>query len=459
MKFQEIIQEKVLPVANQISANKFLRSLGDGFTSILSVIIIGSIFSLLSNLAIAPYQSFITSTGLKPYLAIPGAVTNDILAIYAVFFIAFNLAKYYDKDQGAAGLIALFSFLAITPLNNTTNIIKSFLTTNNIQLADGITIPAGNVIPYEWIGTKGLFVAIVVGLVSTVIYNKLLDKGIAIKLPDGVPPTVATSFAILLPGFVVVIFFMLVNKAVTYIPISGITGLHSAVYSIIQAPMEQFLGNSIGSYLFAVFIAQLLWFFGIHGGSSVIVPIFYPLWTGLSVANVAAVNAGASVYEIPYIINRSFYNVYGSVGGSGLTLGLCIYMALRAKSKQYKTLGRVAVLANICAINEPIIFALPMVLNPFMFLPWVTVPMVSGLLAYILTVMHILPGATTIVPFGTPIIMSAFISTSEGAWKIALFQVAMVVLTAMIYYPFFRVLDKKAQAAEKTMVEDEAAID
>jgi PTS system cellobiose-specific IIC component len=457
MSFQEVIQEKVLPTANQIASNKFLKAVSDGFMSILPVIIIGSIFSLLNSLAIKPYQTFITSIGLKPYLAIPNTITNDIIALYAVFFIAYNLAKYYEKDQGVAGMIALFTFLAITPINNTSNIINSFLTTNKIELAKGITVPAANFIPYDWIGAKGLFVAIIVALVSTVIYNKLLDKGLAIKLPDGVPPTIAKSFAGLMPGFVIIILFMLINRFVTYIPVKGITGLHSVVYTLIQAPMEAFLGNNIWSYLFAIFIAQLLWFFGIHGVTAVILPIFYPLWTSLTAANLTAMNAGTSVYELPNIISRSFFNVYGIAGGSGLTLGLCIYMALRARSKQYKTLGKLAFLANICGINEPLVFAVPMVLNPYMMIPWILAPMASGLFAYMLTAANILPRLTTIVPLGTPVIMSAFISTGSGAWRVALFQVVVIVISGLIYIPFFSVIDKKAQETEKMMDEAEAA--
>jgi PTS system cellobiose-specific IIC component len=454
MSFQEVIQEKVLPVANQVASNKFLKSVSDGFMSIMPVIIIGSIFSLFNSLSIAPYQKFITSIGLKPLLAIPNTITNDIIALYAVFFIAYNLAKYYEKDQGIAGMIALFTFLAITPINNTSNVINGFLTSNKIELAKGVTVPAGNFIPYDWIGAKGLFVAIIVGIVSTVLYNLLLDKGLSIKMPDGVPPTIAKSFAGLMPGFVIIILFILVNKGVTYLPIKNVTGIHSIIYTLIQAPMEAFLGNSIGSFVFAIFIAQLLWFFGIHGVTAVILPIFYPLWTSLTTANIAAMNAGTSLFELPNIINRSYFSVYALCGGSGMTLGLCIYMALRARSKQYKTLGKLALLSNICGINEPIVFATPMVLNPFMIIPWIFGPIITSIVAYVLTVANILPRLTTIVPLGTPVIMSGFLAGGAEGWRVALFQVIIIVLSGLVYLPFFRIVDKKAKENEMALEEN-----
>ena len=113
MKFQEFINDKVLPKAGELSNNRFLKSVSNGFMVLMPVIIIGAIFSLLNGLAIPSYQNFITNIGIKPILGIPNTITNDILAIYAVFFIAYNLAKTYDKDPGIAGMIALASFLAI----------------------------------------------------------------------------------------------------------------------------------------------------------------------------------------------------------------------------------------------------------------------------------------------------------------------------------------------------------
>lgn len=450
MNLTAVIQQNVLPTAGRIASNKYLKAVSDGFMSLMPVIIIGAIFSLLNSLAIPSYQNFITAIGLKPVLAIPNLVTNDILALYAVFFIAYNLAKHLEKDPATAGMIALFTFLAVTPINNRSRIINEFLSGNGIALPEGVGVPGGNVLPYEWIGAKGLFLAIIIGLAATVIYTKLLEKGLAIKMPEGVPPTVAKSFGGLFPGFIIIILFMAVNQMIRF---GNATGLHSVIYTLVQAPMELFLGNNIGSFLLAIFIAQLLWFFGIHGVSAIILPIFYPLWTSLTTANIAAMNSGVSVFELPNIINRSFFFVYAIAAGSGLTLGLCIYMALRSRSEQYKTLGKLALLSNICGINEPLIFAIPMVLNPYMFLPWILAPLVSCFGAYFLTVMNVLPRLTTIVPLGTPIVMSGFLAGGVAGWRVALYQIVMIIVTAIIYIPFFNKVDEKAIENEKNFLD------
>lgn len=445
---KEYIQEKVIPQANKIANNKFLKAVSDGFMSIMPVIIVGAIFSLFNSLSIVPYQEFITKIGLKTILSIPNMVTNDMLAVYAVFFIAFSLAKQYDKDAGVAGMIALFTFLAITPISNTSGIINNFVKANKITLAEGVKVPAANVFTFDYLGAKGLFVAIIVALVSTVIYNKLIDGGLAIKMPNGVPPTITKSFLGLVPGFVVIILFMLLNKVVTLLPIQGIDGIHTLIYTLIQKPLEAFIGNNIFSFLFAILLAQILWFFGVHGVSAVILPIFYPLWTSLTAANIDAMNAGVSLYELPNIINRSFFSVYALCGGSGATLGLCIYMALKAKSQQYKTLGRLAVLSNFCGINEPIVFAIPMVLNPYMIVPWICTPLLASILGYVLTSINVVPRLTTIVPLGTPVLMSGFLAGGADGWRVALVQVVIIIMSALIYLPFFNIIDKKSQMNE-----------
>ncbi|MBP2642964.1 MAG: system, lactose/cellobiose family component [Firmicutes bacterium] len=453
---KEYIQRKVLPTVNRIAGNKFLKAVSDGFMAIMPVIIIGAVFSLFNSLSIPAYQTFITKMGIKPILALPNMVTNDMLAVYAVFFIAYNLAKYYNKDSGTAGMVALLTFLAITPISNTATIVNGFVKSNQLILPATAKIPAANVFTFDYLGAKGLFVAILVALISTVIYNKLIDRGLAIKMPKGVPSTITKSFLGLVPGFVIIILFMLINSAIAGLSINGIDGLHSLIYTLIQKPLEAFIGNNIFSFLFAILLAQILWFFGIHGVSAVILPIFYPLWTALTAANIDAMNAGVPLYELPNIINRAFFSVYALCGGSGVTLGLCIYMAWKAKSKQYKTLGKLAVLSNFCGINEPIVFATPMVLNPYMAIPWICTPLIISAIAYILTAMKILPVLTTIVPLGTPVFMSGIVAGGAEGWRVALFQGVIIVVSALIYLPFFNILDKKSYLNQQEAEQAEA---
>ena len=123
-------------------------------------------------------------------------------------------------------------------------------------------------------------------------------------------------------------------------------------------------------------------------------------------------------------------------------------MLLKSKSKQYKTLGKLAVAANVCGINEPLVFGVPMVLNPYMAIPWIVTPIVISGVAYFLTTINILPRLTTMVPLGTPVIMSGLLAGGTEGWRVAIFQVLAIALSAAIYIPFFKVIDKQGYEAE-----------
>ena len=147
-------------------------------------------------------------------------------------------------------------------------------------------------------------------------------------------------------------------------------------------------------------------------------------------------------------------NVYCKVGGAGATFGFVVLMAFMAKSKRYKTLGRLALPAAFCSINEPIVFGTPIILNPILFIPFVVIPVFSILFAYVLTILGIVPippGITT--PIGTPVILQGLM---QGDWRIAALQGVLCVFSLIGWYPFFKIIDKNAlkdeEASENTAI-------
>jgi PTS system cellobiose-specific IIC component len=123
-------------------------------------------------------------------------------------------------------------------------------------------------------------------------------------------------------------------------------------------------------------------------------------------------------------------------------------MAFRSKSQRFKALGKLTLPANVCGINEPLTYGMPFVLNPYVFVPLVGAPVVISVLAYVCTAIGILPRLTTMVPLGTPIIMSGLLAGGADGWKVALFQIVLVIVCAMIWIPFFKVIDKQAYELE-----------
>lgn len=56
----------------------------------------------------------------------------------------------------------------------------------------------------EYMGATGLFVSIILGLLSGYLYVFFIKKNIQIKMPDSVLPAVARSFSVIIPGAIII---------------------------------------------------------------------------------------------------------------------------------------------------------------------------------------------------------------------------------------------------------------
>ncbi len=70
-------------------------------------------------------------------------------------------------------------------------------------------------------------------------------------------------------------------------------------------------------------------------------------------------------------------NFVGTMGGTGATLVVPFIFLLFAKSKQLKAVGKASAVPVSFAVNEPLLFAAPIILNPYFFIPFVVTPMVN----------------------------------------------------------------------------------
>lgn len=418
---------KVQSIIYTISNNRYVKAVSNGLISTLPITMIGSVLSLLMNIPFEGYQNFIVENGIKDVLSIPVQFTTNILALYVVFLIAYRLAQTFEEDALSAGILSLLSFFIITPIEQAIvgDQTKSF-------------------IGFTWLGAKGLFVAIIVGLVSSRIFVFLKQKNLVIKLPDGVPPTISKTFSGLIPAFIILIIFMAVQVIMSN---TSYGSLHQVVYSVVQLPLQD-IGSSYWAFLVAILMCQVLWFFGIHG-TMVVYSVVKPIWLALDLQNLEAFAAGA---ELPHLTGLQFFNLYNGIGGSGATLGLCILFAFFATSKRYKTLGRMALPANCFCINEPVIFGTPLIMNPKFMVPFIGVPVASITIAYICTAMGIVPPPNGVMlSAGIPPFVSGFM---EGSWKIAALQFVLFLMSIAAYYPFFKSADKEALLEEQNGTEE-----
>lgn len=430
-KIQEFLEKYMLPLATKIQGNVYISAVSDGFSQILPVIMMGAIFTLLASMQIGPYQDFVVSTGLKKVFGFASSVTTDMLAVYITLSISYQLTckKEFADQAHIVSLISLVMFLILIPLGVTK---EAEISKEAVTIAGALST--------GFLGAKGLFMGIIIGLIAPTIYLFFPKRNIVLKLPDSVPPTIAKSFSALIPAFAVLIIFSLIR---TGFSLTSYGDANTFIYQIIATPLSA-LGSSPFAVIIFIIFCQLLWFFGIHG-FLVILPFVQTIYLPASLENLSAFEAGAA---LPNIIVYQHFGTYILLGGSGALLGIAILMSFTAKSARYRTLGKLGLPSTIFGINEPIIFGTPMVLNPIMFIPFILCPVISFILPYVLQLIGILPNLRGIsLPLGTPALLYGWL---QGGLPIMLMQIVLIFVQMLCYYPFFRMLDKQAVLEEQS---------
>lgn len=414
------LENIISPVASWLSNNRIIQSISKGLMLTMPIIMIGAVTAIFQNLPIASYQEFINATYLGTLLTTIVNVTTNLLAVYVVAAISYTYAKMLDLDGFVCALLSLMNFFLVTPLTVTG---EGFAAVTNL--------------PLSWLGAKGLFAAMLVSILTTIIYKFVMKNNLTIQLPDSVPPFVSSAFAAIVPGFILIVIFGLIAFLFSLTPYGD---LHDAIYSVIQVPLSN-IGTSIWAAALIYFLSGLCWFFGIHGIA--VISVVMPIWIGADVANITALATGEAA---PNIITYSWINAISSPGGSGATLGLIILAVFFAKSKQYKSFGKIAIIPSLFNINEPVVFGFPMVLNAILAIPFIFTPVINILLGYFLTKAGVLPVSNGVGSMGMPVILNAILN---GGWRLAVFQIFTIILSIGFYYPFFKILDKRALSEEQ----------
>jgi len=418
-----------MPLAESIGKNKYLMSIRDGFLVSTPLLIIGSIFLLIGNFPITAWTDFIEAQGWAGFIGKPASATFDIMAILAVIGIAYAFAGRMNVDKIFGAATALVSWFIVMP----------FTIDKVLETGETITVSG---IPFGWVGSKGIFIGIACAFLSVHIYAWVNSKGWVIKMPDGVPPTVEQSFSALIPAGVVATVFFAINWIFALTPYGS---AFQFVFEILQAPLLS-LGNTLGAMVIAYIFLHFFWFFGVNGGS-VVGAVFNPILQTLSAQNASALQAGL---PIPNIISQQFQDLFATFGGCGSTLSLLIAMLLFCKSKRVTELAKLSLVPGIFGINEPIVFGLPIVLNPTILIPFMLVPTVNIVISYVVMSIGLVPYCNGIqLPWTTPVVISGFLSTN---WAGALLQAFLLVLGVFIYLPFIKIIDKQYLQEEANAV-------
>lgn len=256
-------------------------------------------------------------------------------------------------------------------------------------------------------------------------------------MPEGVPTGVAKAFAALIPGLII-----LASACLLYIicQAAAVKTLPELVFSALQTPLQNLTDTLVGGIIIAGLQSVLFWA-GIHG-PNIVGGVMNPILMANSLDNQALLDAGQQLAGNPQakIITQQVTDVFIKGGGCGLTLGFLIAAFFRAKSSQMKSISRLAFIPGLFNINEPIIFGLPIVFNPYFILPFIGVPVLALIMTYFAIVTGFLaPFAAVQVPWTTPPVIAGLLL---GGWQGGVVQLATVAMSAVVYYPFVRMQDE-----------------
>ncbi|EOT49416.1 MULTISPECIES: PTS sugar transporter subunit IIC [Enterococcus] len=415
-------------VAAKINSWRYIMVIKNAFAALIPVIITGAFGTLFSAMVfdsengLARISALRFLADLKPIASSISYVTLSFLTIYAVFLIGIELAKLNKIEGVFPGIVAVMAYLSVNP------------TTYDFLTEEKRNVLVTNVLAKQYTDTKGLFLGMFVAILSIELYSWLSrQERLKIKMPDTVPANVAVSFSALFPTILTITAI----SALGFI-IHALTGLYAydIIYNIIQRPLEGVV-QGLPGILLLVFIAQIFWVIGIHG-NQMVKPIREPLLLAAIAVNTEAFEAGK---DVPNIITMPFWDMYMSMGGSGVTIGLLIAIFITGKRADMREITKLSFVPGLFNINEPVIFGMPIMLNPILAIPFVFVPLITGTIGYIATSIGFAAKAVVMVPWPMPPIINAYLATA-GDLGAVITQCICILVSIIIYLPFVKVSNR-----------------
>ena len=342
-----------------------------------------------------------------------------MISVYVCFFIGMQLAKRNKTPEIVTGALCVVSFISVVP--NVVSVAFEDVVKTGAGLANTVT------------GAQGLFIAMILSIVVSEIFSMFnkIEK-IKIKMPKEVPSGIATGFNVLIPAFIAVMVVSVLGSV-----FQMITGnyLNEWIYTVVQAPL-QVVFQTPGGIIILIIIMQLFWFLGIHGGL-VLFPIRQPLVIAALATNMTLVEQGLPATEA---ITDTFWIAFTVFGGGGIAFALLLDLLILGKRKEEKQIAKVSLIPGLFGISEPLVFGLPIVLNPTYFIPFIFGSALSTGVALLAVNIGFLTPSIVSVPVGLPPIITAFLGFGIQGVIVQLIALALCML---LYYPFVMLSNKQ----------------
>ncbi|GAA0078841.1 PTS sugar transporter subunit IIC [Clostridium sp. CTA-5] len=423
-EFNMFCEKKIMPFANKLAKQRHLAAMRDAFMSLLPITLMGGVVAILKSPPVTENTTNILLLKWAEFASNNSEILNWLftftlggMSLYIALGINYFLCKHYKMEAFLPSLFVTVGFF--------------LLVTNPIELGY-----ASKSIEISYIDGRGLIPAIAISMFTVELYRFLKVRNFGkIEMPEGVPASLSDVFASFIPGFIIIIIyiiiFMIFNKMDTTLP--------KFMFSLLTPTFKA--ADSIFFVVFITLLTHFLWFFGIHDAA--LAGIMGPIRDGNLSINAAAQVAGE---QLPNVFTTPFWIYFVAIGGCGAVLGLAILL-ITAKSRQLNMMGKMGIVPALFGISEPLIFGVPLMLNPVFLIPFIFAATINAIITFLLMSQHIVGRTFSMLSWNMPSIVGAFFSTLD--WKAALLVIVLIIVDMIIYYPFFKVYDKQLLAQEK----------
>ena len=423
-KIEGFIRKTLVPVANKVDNNAYLTAIKKGMVVLTPALLLGSVAAIFPSIPefikAAPIENWFEHYGY--IFGLLSKVSLGLVGLYAVLAISYFLSEQWKLYTIGSMILSAIGFLLVAmDIDENGNIVASYL------------------------DSKGLFAGIFIAIICVKIYQFFTKHKLVIKMPEGVPDFVSSSFELITPTATIGVLFIAIRTITD--ALTGGTLLPQVIMDVL-APAIGGL-DSLWVIYFVLVLRLVFWFFGIH--SAVLSPILSPIAVQYLSENISAHEAGE---PLTHVITNGTLSAFANFTGSGVTIGLVIAMLI-SRSKRYKKVGAVALLPSMFGINEPVLFGVPIILNPVLMIPFIFGGAFVGMIPMICMKLGLLNFPIFDPPY-VPVFMEGFLTGFD--WRAIIVQLVQIGLSFALYLPFFKVLERQELEQEKTTKETTSVI-
>ncbi|MGL4850645.1 MAG: PTS transporter subunit EIIC [Clostridium sp.] len=409
-KLEEGLEKILIYIANKLDGSSKLIALRRAMIGLIPILLLGGTSIIIKE----GFTSFARNgIFIENYLYVSELISIIIrgsiglIGLYGGVLVSYFLSREYEIKSIECVLMTVFSILITSLRYNESGVVDT-----------------------NMLGEKGIFTGIIIGMIVVCIYNRIHIVRLATKKSKFVPEFIKDSIETMGGTFFIGIFFICIRGFI------GAEFRGAILPDIILEIFTPIIGLLDNMYIVVavIFIRSLFWYFGIHSG--VITPLIAPILVIYVSENIIAMNLGINM---PHFLSMGVFSGIINFTGTGVTIGLVISMLLSKKEK-YRKLGKKTLKLSLFGVNEPLLFGVPIVKNKILAIPFLIGGTILGTLPiYLIKIGYIRAPIFDVAHL--PIFLEGFLVSLD--YRIILVQLVQILLSVLIYYPFFKMIEKR----------------